>query len=385
MYSLTAYGRMVADQGRFGPYRRALEKAVTPGCVVVDLGAGPGVLALLAAKLGAAKVYAVDPDPSVGLAAELARANGFGDRVVVVQGLSTRFEPEEPADVVIADLRGVLPLFGRHLEAMADARDRLLTPGGRLIPRRDRLWAVPVAAPDLYAQHLEGFEGGALGLDLEPARRRAAQLFSRVTLDDAAAAAQPAQWGDIDYRTVDGPDVRGEGVWTFGGPSTLHGLAVWFDADLDGEEGFSNAPGAPALIYGQAFFPFLEPLPVTRGTTLRADLSARLVGDDYLWRWTVDLERPEGDRRRLDQSTFHGAPLAAQGLARRSAGHVPPDDGAVEVARFLLSKLDGSTDQGALASALRGAFPGRFPSDSAALTRVAELVSAIGGLDGKDF
>ena len=53
MYSLHFYGQMLADAPRMDAYLVALRQAVKPESVVLDLGCGPGVFALLACKLGA--------------------------------------------------------------------------------------------------------------------------------------------------------------------------------------------------------------------------------------------------------------------------------------------------------------------------------------------
>lgn len=48
-------------------YVAGLRQAVTPGCTVIDLGAGPGLFALLACQFGAGHVWAIEPDPSIHL------------------------------------------------------------------------------------------------------------------------------------------------------------------------------------------------------------------------------------------------------------------------------------------------------------------------------
>ena len=92
MYSLPAYGRMVADPHRFNAYRDALESAVRPGDVAVDLGAGPGVFSLLAAHAGARRVFAVESDASVEWLRGLALEQGLADRVTVIRGSSKGLE-----------------------------------------------------------------------------------------------------------------------------------------------------------------------------------------------------------------------------------------------------------------------------------------------------
>src|SRR4030095_6026187 len=111
MYSLHFYGKMLADSPRMDGYAAALRRNVKHGSVVMDLGSGPGVFALLACKLGARRVYVVEPDNVVGLAREAAAANGFADRIEFFEKLSTEISLPEPATIIISDLRGVLPWF----------------------------------------------------------------------------------------------------------------------------------------------------------------------------------------------------------------------------------------------------------------------------------
>src|SRR5215204_5993778 len=150
MYSLHFYGQMLADAPRMDAYAAALRRVIRPDSIVMDLGCGPGVFALLACKLGARRVYAVEPDNVIGLAREAAAANGSADRIEFFEDLSFNITVPEPATIIISDLRGCLPLFEQHLPAIKDARERLLARGGVLIPHRDILWAAPVEAPDRY-------------------------------------------------------------------------------------------------------------------------------------------------------------------------------------------------------------------------------------------
>src|SRR5262245_2389511 len=95
---------LVRDEVRTGAYRDALRKVVRPGDVVLDIGTGSGVLALLACQAGAGRVYAVESSPILSVARELAEANGLGDRVVFVSGDARRLELPERVDVIVAEL-----------------------------------------------------------------------------------------------------------------------------------------------------------------------------------------------------------------------------------------------------------------------------------------
>src|SRR3990172_6538361 len=139
MYGIRDYGFMIADTVRMSAYTEALRAAVKLGDIVVDIGTGTGIFALLACQYGAARVYAIEPNENIQVAKKLAKDNGFLDRIEFLQDISTKVSFIEKADVIISDLRGLLPLFEKNIPALLDARKRILKPGGILIPKRDTL------------------------------------------------------------------------------------------------------------------------------------------------------------------------------------------------------------------------------------------------------
>lgn len=94
---------------------------------VIDVGTGSGVLAITAAKLGAAFVAAIDSDPdAVENARENIAANGV-EPVVEAHVDDLETTTLAPADLVLANLTGTL--LSRHAADLA----RLMRPGGSLI------------------------------------------------------------------------------------------------------------------------------------------------------------------------------------------------------------------------------------------------------------
>lgn len=318
MYSLHFYGQMLADAPRMDAYAAALRHAIRPDSVVMDLGCGPGVFALLACKLGARRVYAVEPNNVVGFAREAAAANGFADRIEFFEKLSTEITLPEPATVIVSDLRGVLPFFQQHIPSIIDARKRLLAPRGVLIPRRDVLWAAVVEAPEQYAELVSPWLN-QFDLDLSAARRFITNTWRKAHIKPEQFLAEPVCWTTIDYHDVESPDARAEIEWRAAQNGTAHGFAVWFDSELIGDIGFSNHPAGPRMIYGQGFFPFPQPVEVSEGDRIELRLAAKFVQDDYVWRWdTKFFLRVDGGRISFRQSSFFGVPLSASQL-RNSA------------------------------------------------------------------
>ncbi len=377
-YSIKSYGDMITDRPRMDAYARALRQSVRPGSLVLDIGAGTGIFSLLARQFGAAAVHAVEPHDAIELARTMAGANGYGDRIHFHQTLSTALTLPQPADVIISDLRGVLPLLQHHIAAIADARRRLLAPGGVLIPGRDRLWAALIEDAKLYRPYAEPWRRNDYGLDLSAGQPLVVNTWRKVNAKAEQLLVPPQQWATLDYRSIEEPDVTGALAWTAERPGTTHGLVVWFDAELAEGIGFSNAPGQPELIYGQAFFPLQEPVTLSAGDRVAVTLQANLVDDDYLWRWdtrvTADGE-PHRVKARFRQSTFYGTPIALEKLKRREAGYIPPPAEAAEMDHFVLSQLDGRTSLGAIANGLCERFPQRFPRHADALTHAADVAA----------
>jgi protein arginine N-methyltransferase 1 len=375
-YSIAGYSEMITDAPRMDAYIAALEQSVRPGCVVLDIGAGTGIFSLLACRLGARRVYAVEPDDALQTAREIAAANGYADRIEFIQDISTRITLPERADVIISDLRGVLPLYQHHLPSIADARARLLAPGGVLIPRRDTLWAAVVESPAAYQRLIRLPAGPVYGFDMQPARRLTANTWGRVSLTSEALLAAPQRIAILDYTSWTDPDLEARPTWRVQRPGTVHGLLLWFDAGLSEGIGFSNAPGQPSLIYGQAFFPLVEPMMVEEGDTVSARLAANLVGDDYVWRWDTTIlagDDPARVKAAYRQSTFFSHPISLAQLRKQGAGYAPALDEEGHVRRVILDQMDGRRTVAEIARAVAAQFPDRFPDARAALTAVGDL------------
>ncbi|HKY23494.1 MAG TPA: 50S ribosomal protein L11 methyltransferase [Vicinamibacterales bacterium] len=364
MYSLAAYASMMADLTRIDAYVMALRHAVRADSIVADLGAGTGTFALLAARLGARKVHAIEPDEAIHVGRAIAAASGLADRIDFIQARSTDVVLEERATIIVSDMRGTLPLFERHIPSIVDARDRLLAPSGVLIPRRDRLRAAIVEAPDVYADHVAPWRDRTYDLDLRPAQEMLANTWRRIRLAPDMLLSDSESLATLDYRERSDPDLDAEATWAARRAGTAHGLCVWFDSELIDGVTLSNAPDQPHAIYAQAFFPFATPVALDEGASISVRLQANLVGDDYLWRWTSHGRT---------QSTLYGLPLGASQLPKSAADHVPALTTEGEIDLFIMRRMQESIPLGEIASELLTRFPSALRNRNAALGRAGEL------------
>lgn len=340
-YSVSDYGGMMADKARMDAYATALRRVVGPSSVVVDIGSGTGIFALMACALGARRVIAIEPSSVIQVARDSARANGYSDRIEFIQARSTEVQLEERADIVVSDLHGILPFYSHHLDTLIDARSRFLRPDGILLPQRDVLMAAPIESPEAFEGLVGGFRDGAPGIDLESQRHMALNNWATHPGSEMRLLAEPSSWCQLDYRTIEGPNAHGRAEWNATESGVAHGLAVWFETFLQDDIGYTSGPLRRDSAYGTAFFPFLEPVALTVDETLAVDLAARLVGDRYVFRW-----KTKTPHARYEQSTFQGTVLSPVELARRSPAHVPDLGAKGAAVREALSLMsDGRTSE----------------------------------------
>lgn len=373
MYSLDEFGEMVGDPLRFPAYSEAIARAVKPGDVAVDIGSGPGVFALLAAKAGARKVYAIDTESVIEFGRQFAAANGMSGRIEFLRGDSRQILLPERANVIISDIRGALPLFGQGILSLNDARKRHLAEGGRMIPERDQVLAALVEAPEGYDRIIAPWKSVS-GLDLEAALPVVLNTMYKRLIKPDQLLTNCLVWHELDY--LNGANARAgtllEFVCTRSG--TAHGFVVWFETQLFEKIGFNTQPGTADSVYGQIFLPLLHPVKLSEGEKIRAGLHADLVGTDYVWRWDLELPAAPGrDAVNFKHSTFQGGRMTPSSLRKRAAEFVPVLSEAGLAERWLFMAMDGKTPLDQVAIKAAEHFPHTFARVEDAFRRAGEI------------
>jgi protein arginine N-methyltransferase 1 len=294
-YEIGGYGGMIADRVRTDAYANALRGAIGPETIVLDIGTGPGILALLACRAGAKHVYAIEPDPVILLARDLARANGFEDRITFIQDISTNVKLPTRVDVIVSDLHGLLPYHDQHIPSIIDARRRFLREGGTLIPQREQVWATLVEAPDLHDNLSEPWRSGAYGLSLEAGVKHALNVVAGTRFEREKAMSAHALLATLDFYDIASPNLEARISFEADRAGVAHGLAVWFDAQLAEGIRFSNDPWGTPMVYGNAFLPFLEPIQLGPAQRVAVRLRADLYGHAYVWTWGAEKETASGN------------------------------------------------------------------------------------------
>ena len=373
MYDVVTYGGMVADKGRTSSYDRALRANIRPGAVVLDIGAGPGIMTFLACRAGAAKVYAVEPDDVIQLAQQIAADNGFSSRIEFIQAMTTEIDLPEKVDGIVADIRGRSPLFAKSIVSILDARDRFLKPDGWFIPARDTVWAAPVSSTELYDKFV-GAWGTDYQFDFNRARLKAVNNVGESRLNAGALVAPPQRWGVLDYKNLEGLNVAGEMRWIMDRAASAHGVCTWFDCETTTGIAYSNSPASGERhIYKQLFFPWPEAVHLTAGDHLEVRLGAYFVQSDYVWSWVTRVLSGERVKAEFRQSTLNGLALSPGRLRKRAHGFVPEPNEDCQIDTLVLDLMRQKLSLDEIAKSLLAQYPMRFKTWNAALTKAADL------------
>lgn len=255
------------DRGRNDAYEQALLRAIRPGCRVLEIGTGTGLLAMMAARAGAI-VVTCEADPAIASAArDVIAANGYADRVTVVNSHSTALEPERDmgglADILVSEIVSNDLLSEGVLAAHEDAVARLLTREAVVIPPRG---SIRVA----LARDLRGRSprlGEASGFDLSAFNRLAApNEMIRVGMDQVALCSEPVDLFSFDFATTDRrkPERRELEIASQGG--RVDGIVQWIALEMDAVGRYENRPqSGTASCWGALLWRFPQPLETQAG------------------------------------------------------------------------------------------------------------------------
>jgi predicted O-methyltransferase YrrM len=268
---------MLNDTERNVAFVTALERLIPAGSVVLDIGSGSGLLAMVAARAGAARVYTCEENP---LLAEIARQiisdHGMSDVITVLNKRSTELEIgrdlDSRVDVVVSEIvdcgligEGLLPTI-RH------AREHLLAPGGLIIPESARLHGQLVSSPAIAGLNQVHY---AAGFDVSLMNVAATRGHFPVRLGGwpHELLSEPLELAAFDLTS----DPLGPGRRQLPVPVTAsgeaHGLATWFEMELGAGVILSNSARNATSHWMQALIPFDKPATVTAGQQLSIELN----------------------------------------------------------------------------------------------------------------
>ena len=270
---------MLNDRTRTSSFIKAINEVVRPDDIVLDIGTGTGVLAVAAARAGARHVYAIEAGQIGKLARALIESNGLSDRITLIRGWSTQIDLPEPASVLISEVIGHEPLAEDVLDTTADAVRRLLKVDARLVPRRLKIFCLPVIIPRAEIKKLV-FTPKALqdwqdwyGIDFDALREANRDTLFRFLINPYRlrswkTLSQPILLEDIDFRACDIPQIETTGRTKATTGGQLNGLIFYFELTLSPGVTLSTHPSLVKKDHhwSSPVWVLTDPLLLQRGT-----------------------------------------------------------------------------------------------------------------------
>eukprot|EP00931_Biecheleriopsis_adriatica_P031537 TRINITY_DN18483_c0_g1_i4.p1 TRINITY_DN18483_c0_g1~~TRINITY_DN18483_c0_g1_i4.p1 ORF type:complete len:459 (+),score=87.23 TRINITY_DN18483_c0_g1_i4:59-1435(+) len=369
--SAFVHEEMLRDGVRCRAYAEAMSahRSVLAGGVVLEVGAGSGVLSCLCAKLGgASKVYAVEASAAAAqVCREVIAQNGLQNVVEVLEGRLEDIDTPLPGgetkvDAVISEWMGYFLLFESMLDSVLLARDRWLRPGGLMLPSRARLLLCPFS-DSYWRKQREGMLRNVCGVDVSPLAVRLVQEEASEPAIQGVEASQllgePCCALELDLQTMALSELAGPRsarlCWPSSSPEAVRpdGFVGWFEVL------FEPPPWSPEDLLGtlplhSRFVPSsaasvartlksLEHQKRSSGTGASASGDARVAP---LRRTVVLSTAPDRPRTCWHQTLFYWPEEEALELPLEAELHLSRPE---ESPRFLLVKLEICKRQSAIA------------------------------------
>ena len=225
---LNYHHTMLSDGVRNQLLYKAIKQNVSASTDFLDIGAGTGIWAVLAAKLGAKRVVAVEIEEAlIPMIYKTALENGVAERIEIIHGRSDDVRIRGKFDVIVSELFGHSAFGENTVRSFIDIRDRFLAPEGVLIPQRLKMHAAPI-----HLKRLGKLVPASLPLKAEFVRTLKLNYASALSFgehEDVKFLAQPELLVDIEFATVVQPPPLGAltARWSLKNAGRANAIAVF--------------------------------------------------------------------------------------------------------------------------------------------------------------
>jgi len=270
---------MLKDQHRTKSYMDAMYRNphLFKNKVVLDVGAGTGILSMFAATAGARKVYAVECSGIAVQAREIIKENHLDHIITVVQGKLEEIDLPEKVDIIVSEWMGYFLLYESMLNSVLDARKKFGNPAGvKLLPDRATIYVTAIEDDDYWGRKV-CFWNDLYGLNFSHVQRLSLVEPLVEIVDPKQICTDVATLVSFDLDKIDIPDLSFSQPFTlkFKRNDTVHAIATHFDTTFACHENvvLSTSPYSTPTHWKQTVFYLVEPIRVVKGEELRGTLT----------------------------------------------------------------------------------------------------------------
>ena len=279
---------MLSDTVRTESYRDALLRnpARLRDSAVLDIGCGTGILSMFAAQAGAGSVVGVDCSDIIYKAMDIIRENKMEDRVTLVKGKLEELElPREKFDVIVSEWMGYFLLYEGMLDTVIAARDKLLAPGGTMLPNRCTLDICALSDHERYDAYVGKFWSEVYGLKMNCMRAPILEEASVEVIPGRCVASDSVSVLDLDINTCSIADTQFSAKFELKikDDCELTGLCGYFDIFFDLVEApimFSTGPHVKATHWKQTVFYLPDKMKVKKDEVLQCSITCKRMRTD---------------------------------------------------------------------------------------------------------
>lgn len=219
---------MLSDGLRNGLLAQAIETHVNSETSFLDIGAGTGVWAILAAKLGAKRVVAIEIEEAlIPTIYKHAQENGVANRIEIIHGNSDHVKIRGKFDVIVSELFGQDALGEATTKSFVSLRTRFLAPNGILIPQKLAMLAAPVRVQ----KSIQDFPANLpiTANYLKTLKYNYSQMLPIERRHETQVLSKPFLLKEIDFRTIEtAPDVKNmTAAWQMENLSEANAIAIF--------------------------------------------------------------------------------------------------------------------------------------------------------------
>ncbi|KAL9376627.1 hypothetical protein Peur_030747 [Populus x canadensis] len=277
---LTLTLEMLKDVVRTKTYQNVIyqNKFLFKDKVVLDVGAGTGILSLFCAKAGAAHVYAVECSHMANMAKEIVESNGYSNVITVLKGKIEEIElPVAKVDIIISEWMGYFLLFENMLNSVLYTRDKWLVNDGIVLPDKTSLYLTAIEDAEYKEDKIE-FWNDVYGFDMTCIKKQAMgePLVDTVDQNQIVTNCQKLKTMDISKMVSGDTSFTAPFKLVAERDDFIHALVAYFDVSFTKCHkltGFSTGPRSRATHWKQTVLYLEDVLTICQGEALSGSMT----------------------------------------------------------------------------------------------------------------